>query len=302
MMTRLDVAPLTAADYALLEADTTGVEKEVERLRREVSDGFYLAMSRQWIASMVDATPIPRSVRASLAQRIGGRGYRTSATTRRKYEKSAEANIVQDELPQMQTRRILASAENRLCFAKMSGIKVCQRKYVASVVSTLAPGGSLVEIGAGDLASLVGIAKVLEPRSQRLGAVDISEKRLVIGRQWSERQHVNVDVMCAANGASLPFADNQWDIVLTYQCLEQNSEPLDLMLRELRRVARQYLVLIEPSYELGNPVCRRSILRSGHVRGIPAVARQMGFDIIRHELLPVRAYISDLALTVLAKR
>ena len=296
-MTGFNNPTISPADRALLETDTTGVQEEVERIRREVNSGFYLALIRQRIASVVDSVfHQPR-----LAQRLGGRGYRTSATTRRKYQKIAETNIAQDEDPKMQGP-ILAIVGNQVCFVKRSALKAWQRKYVADIVSSLCPGGSLVEVGAGDLATLVGVAKVIESRPRRLGAVDISERRLAVGRLWSERQHVNVSVMCAANGVALPFADNEWDVVITAHCLEQNSEPLSVILRELHRVSGRYLVLMEPSYELGRPLHRRMILRDGHVRGIPAAVGKLGFDVVRHELLPVRPYKSDVALTVIAKR
>lgn len=290
---------ISPAERALLEADTAGVPEEMERIRREINVGFYPTVIRRWIASLVGSVPIPPVVR--LAERIGGRSYRTSATTRRKYTRIASKNIARDEDPEL-SGRILALVENDVFFVKWSGLKDWQRKYVAGVISGLCPGGSLVEVGAGDLSSLVGIARVIDPQPRRLGAVDISEQRLIVGRRWARDQHVDVGVMAAANGMALPFADSTWDVVLTYSCLEQNSVPLDLILRELHRVTGRYLVLVEPSYELGHPLFRRRIRKAGYVRGIPTVARKLGFDIIRHDSMPVRRYISDLALTVIAKR
>ncbi len=300
-MTELNLPNMSPEDYSRLEADTAGVSDELARLRREVNSGFYSALIRQRIAAMVDATPIPSAVRGPLVQRVGGRGYRTSASTRRKYEKSAESNIAQDENPKMQAP-ILAIVDNKVCFVKRSALKAWMRKYVAGVVSSLCPGGSMVEVGAGDLGTLVGIAKMVDPPSRRLGAVDISEKRLVVGRQWAQRQQVSVKALCAANGSSLPFADNEWDVVITANCLEQNSEPLPAILRELHRVSGRFLVLMEPSYELGHALHRRMILKDGHVRGIPATIRELGFELVRSELMPVRPYMSDVALTVVAKR
>ena len=160
----------------------------------------------------------------------------------------------------------------------------------------------MVEVGAGDCGTLVGVAKMVDPPSRRLGAVDISERRLAVGRHWAQRQHLNVNVLCAANGSALPFADNEWDVVLTANCLEQNSEPLPAILQELHRVSGRFLVLMEPSYELGHPLHRRMILRDGHVRGIPKTVRDLGFDLVQSELMPVRPYMSDVALTVIAKR
>ena len=290
---------ISPADYALLEADTAGVAEEMERIRREINRGFYPALIRRGIASVVGSVPIPLAAR--FAERFGGRSYRTSAKTRRKYTRIASSNIARDEDPEL-SGRILALIENDVFFVKWSALKDWQRKYVAGVISGLCPSGSLVEVGAGDLSSLVGIAKVIDPRPRRLGAVDISEQRLIVGRRWARDQHVDMSVMAAANGMALPFADNTWDVVLTYSCLEQNSVPLDRILRELHRVTGRYLVLVEPSYELGHPLFRRRIRKVGYVRGIPTVARNLGFEVIRHDAVPVRRYISDLALTVIAKR
>jgi hypothetical protein len=64
-------------------------------------------------------------------------------------------------------------------------------------------------------------------------------------------------------------------------------------------VARRYVVLVEPAYELAHSVQRRRVRKSGYVRGIPKVAAAMGYKVVSHHLMPVREYLNGSAVTVL---
>jgi len=301
-MTTGAIQAISAADYASLAPDTAGVEKELERYRRQVDDGYYTALARQWVAAVIESTPMPAGPRSALAQRVGGRGYRTNATIRRKYEGIAAMDIAQDAHPKAQERILAIVGDGDVCFVNKAALRAVQRKFMADVLSGLCPGGSLIEVGSGDLGTLVGVAKAIDPRPLRIGAADMSETRLKVGRGWAGQQHVTIDVMCAAAASALPFKDNEWDLVMTSNCLEQNRRGLPAIIAELMRVSGRYVVMIEPSFELGNPTFRRRIQRVGHVRGIPAVSSQLGHRVLRHELLPVREYMNDIAITVVAKR
>lgn len=299
-MTSLSIPKLSPGDHASLAADDHGVAAELERYRRQVDSGFYLAVTRQQLGLAIDASPLPAAIRGRLAQRLGGRGYRSNSTIRSKYQKIAGSPVPQDESPKAHDR-VLAIVEDKACFLKRSTIKTWQRKHLAEVFSRLAPGGSVIEVGAGDLGMLVGIARVIEPKPHRLGAADISEKRLIVGRDWARSHGVNIDAFAAADAARLPFGDREWDIVFTSNCLEQNLTGVAAIVHELYRVSAKYLVMVEPAYELGSPLYQRHIRKIGHVRGIPAVIHEAGWKLVHHELLPVREYLHDISLTVVAR-
>ena len=56
-------------------------------------------------------------------------------------------------------------------------------------------------------------------------------------------------------------------------------------LAELYRVCARWLVLFEPSYELGSEATRKHIEEHGYCRNLAGAARELGLDVVEHRLL-----------------
>jgi SAM-dependent methyltransferase len=65
-----------------------------------------------------------------------------------------------------------------------------------------------------------------------------------------------------ATGAQLPFRDGAFDVVYTVLALEQMESIRDAALKEVRRVASRYLVMIEPFQELNAEGMRQHYIAS----------------------------------------
>ena len=64
------------------------------------------------------------------------------------------------------------------------------------------------------------------------------------------------------DASALPFADNSFDVVYTVLALEQMQPIRDQALREIRRVARKYAIMVEPFAEANQSWTQRCYLRS----------------------------------------
>ena len=72
-------------------------------------------------------------------------------------------------------------------------------------------------------------------------------------------------------------------------------------LSELHRIARKYVVLIEPSYELGNTPQRLRWRNKNYVRGLPKTIKKLGFNLKKHERIPYTDYPNSAAIHIIEK-
>jgi uncharacterized protein YbaR (Trm112 family) len=92
------------------------------------------------------------------------------------------------------------------------------------------------------------------------------------------------------------------DIVFTSHALEPNGGKERIMLEELRRVARRYVVLLEPAYDLAGAKARQRMEEHGYCRRIRATCDELGYHVVRHELFAVEGNpLNPAALTIIAK-
>jgi ubiquinone/menaquinone biosynthesis C-methylase UbiE len=78
--------------------------------------------------------------------------------------------------------------------------------------------------------------------SGRVVGVDLDDPRLA--REWSARQRDNLEFR-ALDGHSLPFADDEFDLVAAIEVLEHVGDPAQT-LAEMMRVARSHLLVSVP--------------------------------------------------------
>lgn len=81
----------------------------------------------------------------------------------------------------------------------------------------------------------------------------------------------------------LPLKDNSVDIVYTFHALEPNGGKEKVLLRELYRITKKYLVLFEPSYELASDEGKTRMKENGYIRDLKNCAEQLGYNIVRYE-------------------
>lgn len=116
---------------------------------------------------------------------------------------------------------------------------------------------SLLEVGCG-FGRVLKALRAEFPHGELVGG-DFSFNQLRHGQTYLDGQRVG---LVQVEACRLPFTDRQFDVVLTAGVLIYlHPDQLEQALRELRRVARRYLVLVENARDCLDTPCRKRLLR-----------------------------------------
>jgi len=80
-----------------------------------------------------------------------------------------------------------------------------------------------------------------------------------------------------------------FDVVFSMHCLEQIPYKSEIALKEMYRLTKKFLIIIEPIFELGNLVQRLYLLNSDHNRILLRNIRHLGYKITRLEALNIQS-------------
>ncbi|MDB6074088.1 MAG: Methyltransferase type 11, partial [Verrucomicrobiaceae bacterium] len=158
-------------------------------------------------------------------------------------------------------------------------------RQMADFFEDLGPIGSLMEAGVGESVTLWHLLDQLPHLPSHVHGFDLCWSRVACGEKWMSRQQPRFEAtLTAASLLEVPYEDNSFDVVYTAHTIEPNHGREAAILAELYRVTNKYLVLLEPAYELGSNAARARMEQHGYCRGLPATARALGFEVLRHEL------------------
>ncbi|MEE2643165.1 MAG: class I SAM-dependent methyltransferase [Planctomycetota bacterium] len=176
-------------------------------------------------------------------------------------------------------------------------------KAIADVLTSLVDdGGSILEPGVGEGTTLSFVMKHCGSSFGRFHGFDISWSRIAKCREWLLAEAVDDVFVSVASIFNAPYADNSFDIVYTSHTVEPNGGREVPILQELFRVASQYLVLLEPGYELATPEAQQRMTRLGYVRGLKDHAISMGMKVLGHELFGLSSNpLNPTAITIIEK-
>ncbi len=165
---------------------------------------------------------------------------------------------------------------------EVAALKAKTGERLASLLDPIAPF-SLLEAGVGEATSLAAILKAMRVRPRHTLGFDISLSRLLFARRHLRQQGFESVELFSGSLDRVPLADRCVDTVLTIHAIEPNFGIEEEILSELLRVARRYLILVEPSYELGSAQTKARIERLGYVRDLPGILQRLGHKPVRFE-------------------
>lgn len=164
-------------------------------------------------------------------------------------------------------------------------------QYVDEIIKkveslNLQRGIKVLDAGVGEATSFAQIFNILgAERFERLIGCDLSWSRLKYGEKFVKSMDIhNVDFVMGELG-NLPFLDNSIDLVYTIHAVEPNGGREEQILKELYRVAKYYLVLFEPAYELASESARKHMEEHGYITKLYETALKLGCHIEKYELL-----------------
>lgn len=162
---------------------------------------------------------------------------------------------------------------------------------------------SLLEPGVGEAVTLAEVLRGLGTAASAVHAFDLCWSRVAYARRWLAEQGRDGVALATGSLFQLPYADDSVDVVYTVHAVEPNGGREREVLRELHRVARRFVVLLEPGYEIADAEARRRMESHGYCRDLPGAARELGYEVVEHRRFEVQVNPSNpTALTVLRKR
>ena len=163
---------------------------------------------------------------------------------------------------------------------------------------------TILEVGAGELTQYFLIKKDLDKKNykiERSCGLDLSLKRLEVGKEFLNSENQEIEIY-QGDAQKMPFKDNEFDILYTSHCLEQVPHLLENCLKEMLRVSKKYIVLVEPSYEFTNKITRNHIFRKNYIKINNKVLTKILKDInYKRFKMPIFQYINGAELIIIEK-
>lgn len=179
-----------------------------------------------------------------------------------------------------------------------------KHRYIDALVKELqqlTQVDSVLDAGIGEGITLAPLLDKL-PYSVESYGVDISWSRINYAKDWLKQQGQTTTTLCTGNLTNLPFADNSIELVFTSHAIEPNHGNEQTIIEELFRVARKYVVLLEPSYELASEEARSRMDKLGYCRAIEQTCIDLGYNIIKHQLFSQSSNpLNPTAITIIEK-
>ena len=173
---------------------------------------------------------------------------------------------------------------------------------IASEIAELTSAGSILEPGVGEGTTLSFVTRALENKPAHIHGFDISWSRIASCRKWLQVQSCEESYMSVASILHTPYLDNSFDVVYTSHTIEPNGGNESGILAELYRITSQYLILLEPGYELADDEAKARMRQLGYCRGLVDHAEKLGMKVVKHELFKHTANpVNPTAITVIAK-
>lgn len=155
---------------------------------------------------------------------------------------------------------------------------------IAGILSSLTPT-SLLEAGVGEATTLCSVMSRFSGQLSRIAGFDLSWSRIKFAREHAQHRGFPDLLLCTGSLERIPYPDTSFDVVFTAHAIEPNHGKERTILRELLRVTQRFLVLFEPSYELGGSTTRARIEKHGYCRDLPRLAEEEGGKIVAHRLI-----------------
>ena len=147
---------------------------------------------------------------------------------------------------------------------------------------------TIMEVGVGEATTLCHLQKKVHRNVIFMG-FDISWSRIKFGKEYleSKSQQANLFV---ANLFEIPLADSSIDVVYSSHSLEPNGGREVEALKELYRVTKNTLVLLEPAYEFASNNFKKRMKKNGYVTDLKLKIIELGYNLVEYKKFPVIAH------------
>jgi len=174
-------------------------------------------------------------------------------------------------------------------------------REIARTILALCKPASVLEAGVGEATTLSGVLENMGNEICGYG-FDLSWSRIAYAMKWLHGKGIVNTVLCSGDLFNIPFLDNSIDVVYTSHSIEPNGGHEEPILRELYRVARKFLILLEPGYELAGDEARQRMDYHGYCKNLKEISESLGYDVSEHGLFSYTSNpLNPTALTIILK-
>jgi SAM-dependent methyltransferase len=155
-------------------------------------------------------------------------------------------------------------------------------RKLAAIIDQFDPE-SILDAGIGEATTTVPILAAMHHKPRRILGLDLSLSRLLYARRYLSANGFSDARLFTGDLENIPLPDGAVDVVVTVHAVEPNHGREEAILRELIRVARRALVMVEPSWEFGSAGTRARIERLGYVQNLADTLESLGHSPSRFE-------------------
>lgn len=157
----------------------------------------------------------------------------------------------------------------------------------AGIIDSLGTIDSLLEAGVGEAVSMGNVLKYTKHIPSEIYAFDLSWSRIKYAQTFLRECDIDGVQLFTGDLFCMPLRDHSIDVVYTVHAIEPNGGREREALAELYRVAKKYVVLLEPAYELADEEAKARMRSHGYITELHATAIDMGYTIVDYRLMEV---------------
>ena len=141
---------------------------------------------------------------------------------------------------------------------------------------------SILDFGTGELTRFMYVIDYLKRKSNiKYFACDLSLNRLFLGKNFYNskilKNKIDLETFTIDN-MRIPLPDNSIDVVITCHAIESNRKSMKSIIKELYRVSKLGLCLMEPHYEIGNSYQKKRMDYFRYIKNIPSFLKKQKYN------------------------
>jgi ubiquinone/menaquinone biosynthesis C-methylase UbiE/uncharacterized protein YbaR (Trm112 family) len=161
---------------------------------------------------------------------------------------------------------------------------------------------SIIEVGVGEATTLASVLKAMKNKPKYSYGFDISWSRIKYARSFIKSQAIDNNFLFVGDLFNIPIKDNSIDVVYTSHSMEPNGGREKEAITELYRIAKQYVILLEPCYELAGDEARNRMRTHGYITNLQQVILELKYNVLEFRLFDLYANpLNPTGLTVIKK-